>query len=104
MESDSSPVVVAASEASDRLWGEDSSSGNRRVDTATEQRDTAAEERDTAADERDSAAEERDSAAEERDTATDERETATDERERADGLSISEHEQAARDRKGAARD
>jgi len=69
-----------------------------------DERDSAASERDSAVQSGDSAADERDSAADERDSAADERDSAADERERADGLSISEHEGAARDRQGAARD
>jgi GGDEF domain-containing protein len=40
----------------------------------------------------------------ERDSAAEERDSAANERERTDGLSIGEHEPAARDREGAARD
>jgi diguanylate cyclase (GGDEF)-like protein len=61
-------------------------------------------ERDSAAEKRDNAAEERDNAAEERDSDARRRDIAADERERADGLSISQRERAARDREGAARD
>jgi diguanylate cyclase (GGDEF)-like protein len=61
-------------------------------------------ERDSPADERDSAAESRDSAAEERDTAAEERDSSAEERERTDGLSVGEHERAARSRAQAALD
>jgi diguanylate cyclase (GGDEF)-like protein len=93
----------SAAQRRDSVADERDSAAQAR-DSATGDRVGAAEERDSAAQRRGSAADQRDSATEERDSAAQRRGSVAMERERADGLSVSEHEQAAGDREDAARD